>query len=143
MTARYELHHLDDARERGVGELRRLTRGPVVIVTYDAAVARAMWPMDYLPEVAKLDGRIFPPTEQLCGWLGGSTRVEVIPIARDTPDWTLGSFWAHPERVLDPAARVATSGFAPDARSHRRPRRPCRGGGPRLGRLGRAPRRPP
>jgi hypothetical protein len=24
----------------------------------------------------------------------------------------LGSFWAHPERVLDPAARAATSGFA-------------------------------
>jgi hypothetical protein len=24
----------------------------------------------------------------------------------------LGSFWAHPERVLDPKARAATSGFA-------------------------------
>jgi hypothetical protein len=24
----------------------------------------------------------------------------------------LGSFWAHPERVLDPQARNATSGFA-------------------------------
>jgi hypothetical protein len=24
----------------------------------------------------------------------------------------LGSFWAHPERVLDPVARNATSGFA-------------------------------
>jgi hypothetical protein len=23
-----------------------------------------------------------------------------------------GSFWAHPERVLDPAARAVTSGFA-------------------------------
>jgi hypothetical protein len=35
-----------------------------------------------------------------------------VEIASDTPDWTLGSFWAHPERVLDPAARAATSGFA-------------------------------
>ena len=68
---------------------------------------------DYLPEVAELDARIFPPVEQLSpAWLGGGTRVEVVPIARDTPDWTLGSFWAHPERVLDPAARAATSGFA-------------------------------
>ena len=32
--------------------------------------------------------------------------------ARETPDWTLGSFWAHPERVLDDAARRATSAFA-------------------------------
>ena len=30
----------------------------------------------------------------------------------DTPDWTFAAFWAHPERVLDPAARAATSGFA-------------------------------
>jgi SAM-dependent methyltransferase len=106
------IHHWDDARERGVRELRRVTRGPVVIVTYDAAVAGGMWLMDYLPEVAELDARIFPPVEQVCGWLGGRARVDVVPIARDTPDWTLGSFWAHPERVLDPAARAATSGFA-------------------------------
>ena len=106
------IHHWDDARERGVRELRRVARGPVVIVTYDATVARGMWLMDYLPEVAELDARIFPPTDRVCGWLGGSTRVEVLPVARDTPDWTLGSFWAHPERVLDPAARAATSGFA-------------------------------
>ncbi len=35
-----------------------------------------------------------------------------MPVSRDTPDWTLISFWAHPERVLDAAARSATSGFA-------------------------------
>jgi hypothetical protein len=35
-----------------------------------------------------------------------------MPIPRDTPDWTLGSFWAHPERVLDQHARNTTSGFA-------------------------------
>lgn len=27
-------------------------------------------------------------------------------------NWTLLSFWAHPERVLDPVARAGTSGFA-------------------------------
>ena len=106
------LHHWDDARERGVRELRRVAGGPVVIVTYDAAVAAGMWLMDYLPEVAELDARIFPPPAQLCGSLGGRTRVEAVPIARDTPDWTLRSFSAHPERVLDAAARAATSGFA-------------------------------
>jgi len=36
----------------------------------------------------------------------------VVPVARDTPDWTLMSFWAHPERVLDAGARDGTSGFA-------------------------------
>jgi SAM-dependent methyltransferase len=106
------VHHWDDAGAPGVRELRRVAAGPVVIVTYEAAVARGMWLMDYLPEVAELDARIFAPVEVVCGWLGGRARVEAVPIARDAPDWTLGSFWAHPERVLDPAARAATSGFA-------------------------------
>jgi hypothetical protein len=49
---------------------------------------------------------------QLSEWLGGKTRVEIVPIPRDVTDWMLMSFWAHPERVLDAAARHATSGFA-------------------------------
>lgn len=107
------VHHWDAECEKGVRELRRVARGVVVILTYDAAVSGAMWLMaDYLPEVAALDLEIFPPPEQLAAWLGGDVRIDRIPIPRDTPDWMLGSFWAHPERVLDANARAATSGFA-------------------------------
>jgi SAM-dependent methyltransferase len=107
------VHHWDDERERGVRELRRVARGPVVILTYDPRVSGAMWLMaEYLPEVAALDHAIFPVPEIIAGWLGGRVVVEPVPIHRDTPDWMLGSFWAHPERVLDAAARAATSGFA-------------------------------
>jgi len=84
-----------------------------VILTYDPAVSSEMWLMaDYLPEVAELDRRTFPAPDLLVDRLGGRTRIEVVPIPRDTPDWMLGSFWAHPERVLDQRARNATSGFA-------------------------------
>jgi SAM-dependent methyltransferase len=107
------IHHWDDELERGIQELRRVARDTVVILTYDPAVSGEMWLMaDYLPEVAQLDRRIFPTPELLVRWLAGETRVEVVPIRRDTPDWMLGSFWAHPERVLDEGARNATSGFA-------------------------------
>ncbi len=107
------LHHWDEHREKGVRELRRVARGPVVILTYDATVSGAMWLMaDYLPEVAELDLRTFPHPEQIAEWLGGDVRIDAVPIPNDTPDWMLGSFWAHPERVLDPDARAATSGFA-------------------------------
>ncbi len=107
------VHHWDHEREAGVRELRRVARGPVVIVTFDAQVSGAMWLMaDYLPEVAALDRKIFPPMAQIAEWLGGRTEVEALELGRDTPDWMLGAFWAHPERVLDPGARAATSGFA-------------------------------
>jgi SAM-dependent methyltransferase len=107
------LHHWDLEQEAGVRELRRVARGPVVIATFDPQVSAEMWlPRDYLPEVAELDRRIFPPPARLADWLGGDVQSTVIPIAADSPDWTFAAFWAHPERVLDPAARAATSGFA-------------------------------
>lgn len=107
------IHHWDDQRESGVRELRRVARGPVVIVTYDADVCAEMWLYrDYLPEAAALDRATFPPIERLIGWLGGHVRVEPVMNSRDTPDWTFGSFWAHPERVLDTEARRSTSAFS-------------------------------
>lgn len=107
------VHHWDEGRERGVRELRRVARGPVVILTIDPRVSGEMWLMaDYLPEVAELDRCIFPLPEQMVRWLGGDARIEPIPVRRDSPDWSLISYWAHPERVLDGEARAATSGFA-------------------------------
>jgi SAM-dependent methyltransferase len=107
------IHHWDKDQERGVKEMRRVARGPVVILTFDPEVSSSMWLMaDYLPEVAELDRRIFPPPETLARWLDADVSVRKVPIPRDTPDWTLSSFWAHPERVLDAQARKSTSGFA-------------------------------
>jgi len=107
------IHHWDEDQERGLREMRRVARGPVVILTFDPEVSARMWLMaDYLPEVAELDRRTLPGPETLARWLGGEVDVRVVPISRDTPDWMLGSFWAHPERVLDARARSSTSGFA-------------------------------
>jgi SAM-dependent methyltransferase len=107
------VHHWDGEREAGVRELRRVATGPVAILTYLPEVSSEMWLVkDYLPEVGKLDSLIFPAPERLATWLGGSVVVETIPVQRDSPDWMFGSFWAHPERVLDREARAATSGFA-------------------------------
>ena len=107
------LHHWDAEQEQGVRELRRVARDTVVILTYDPRVSEQMWLVaEYLPEVAELDHEIFPHPELVVTWLGGDARIETIELSRETPDWMLGSFWAHPERVLDPNARGGTSGFA-------------------------------
>ena len=107
------VHHWDSEQERGVRELRRVARGPVVLLTIDARVSGQMWLFaDYLPEVADLDHASFPAPERLARWLGGPVRTRVVEVPRDTTDGMLLSFWAHPERVLEPAARAATSGFA-------------------------------
>jgi hypothetical protein len=107
------IHHGAAARASGVRELRRVATGPVAILTYVPEVSNEMWLVkDYLPEVGRLDRQIFPATDELAAWLGGRVEVQTVPVHRDSPDWTFGSFWAHPERVLDRDARNATSGFA-------------------------------
>lgn len=107
------LHHWKPRAEEGVRQMRGVATGPVVIVTIDAVVSARNWLMaDYLHEVAALDLEIFPPPEQIRGWLSPDATIEIVPIARTSPDWSLLSFWAHPERVLDEGARNATSGFA-------------------------------
>ena len=107
------LHHWHPDQRAGVMEMRRVARHRVIVVTVDPEVSGRMWLMaDYLPEVVELDHRIFPSPSTIAGWLGNPAEIRVVPISRDTPDGTLMSFWAHPERVLDPDARNVTSGFA-------------------------------
>lgn len=107
------LHHWDDEQDAGLREMQRVARGPVVLLTYDPIVSAEMWLMkDYLTEAAELDLRIFPSMRKLKDQLAGDVKIVDVPIHRDSPDWSLGSFWAHPERVLDEKARSATSGFA-------------------------------
>ncbi len=106
------LHHWDGHQEQGVREMCRVARDRVVILTIDPEVSVRMWLMaDYLHEVAALDARTCPLPAEIAEWIGNA-RVEIMPISRGTPDWTLMSFWAHPERVLNADARAATSGFA-------------------------------
>ncbi len=107
------LHHWHPHQERGIREICRVTRGPIAIATVDAEVSARMWLMaDYFPEVRDLDLEIFPQLETLASYLDRPFEIDVVPISRDTPDHSLMSFWAHPERVLDPQARAVTSGFA-------------------------------
>ena len=107
------MHHWHPRQKRGVQEMCRVARDRVVIVTIDPRVSGRMWLMaDYFPEVAALDTATFPCPDAIVRWMDRPARVEVVPVPRDTPDGMLLSFWAHPERVLDPGARAATSGFA-------------------------------
>ena len=104
------VHHWDQDKEAGVRELRRVTKGRIAIVTYDTEVESTMWLVrDYLPEVGVLDSSTFPSLAELSSWLGGKVDIITVPVPRDTPDWSFGSFWAHPERILSREARAAVS----------------------------------
>jgi SAM-dependent methyltransferase len=105
------LHHWDDPLA-GLRELRRIARGPVVVLTCDPDAAGALWLVrDYLPELAEIDRARFPTIDETVAALGGRARIERVPIPHDCRDGFLGAFWRRPERYLEPAVRPGISTF--------------------------------
>jgi SAM-dependent methyltransferase len=104
------VHHWDD-QLRGLAEMRRVASRRVVVFTYDADQADALWLVrDYLPEIAVLDRDRFLPLDDLVEALGGA-HVARVPIPHDCRDGMLGAFWRRPERYLDPALPAGNSGL--------------------------------
>lgn len=106
------MHHWADV-SRGLAEMRRIARRRIVLLTIDVEIEAQMWLLrDYVPELLERDRAEFPAIDRVVGELGGSPAVTTIPVPADCQDGFLLAFWSHPEAVLDPGARAATSGFA-------------------------------
>ncbi|MFD8914966.1 class I SAM-dependent methyltransferase [Streptomyces sp. NPDC059575] len=105
------VHHWSDL-EAGIGELRRIARQRIVILTFDPDINRRFWLLEeYLPEAAALDGTRAVAVEQLAALLGGA-RIETVPVPHDCTDGFLAAFWRRPEAYLDPEVRAGISLFA-------------------------------
>jgi len=83
VTATVTIHQWRDV-EQGLREMRRVSRGLVVVLTVDAPALRPFWLTDYIPEVA---------------------------VPRDCSDGFGDAFFARPEAFLQPDVRAATSGL--------------------------------
>lgn len=102
------VHHWSDPA-RGLAEMRRVARGPVVICTFDPA-QRGCWLTDYLPELIALDERILPPIADYKRWLG-PVEVVPVPVPHDCSDGFLYAYWRRPRAYLDPRVRAGISSF--------------------------------
>lgn len=102
------VHHWAD-KEKGLREMRRVTRGPVVLLTYDAAV-RGFWLADYIPELVALDEAQMPPIADYEKWLG-PVDLSPVPIPHDCTDGFLCAYWRRPAAYLDARIRAAMSSF--------------------------------
>jgi SAM-dependent methyltransferase len=92
----------------GLAELRRVSRGPVVIFTFELESLPA-WQVEFLREGLVRERPRFPAIEEIASALGGRTRVERIPTPGDCADGFFEAFWKRPEALLDPRIRSAQS----------------------------------
>jgi hypothetical protein len=89
--------------------MRRVTRGPVVLLTYDPSY-RGFWLADYIPELVKLDEVIMPRMTEYEEWLG-SVEISAVPVPHDCTDGFLYAYWRRPSAYLDPRITAAMSSF--------------------------------
>ena len=102
------VHHWSD-KEKGLKEMRRVTRGPVVLLTFDPAY-RGQWLTDYIPELVTLDDAQMPRMTDYEKWLG-SVEISAVPIPHDCTDGFLYAYWRRPAAYLDPRIRTGMSSF--------------------------------
>ena len=102
------VHHWSD-QAKGLREMRRVTRGPVVLLTYDPSFL-GFWLADYVPQLIDLDERRMPRLAVYKACLG-SVSITDVPIPQDCSDGFLCAYWRRPFAYLDPEVRKAMSSF--------------------------------
>ncbi|HWH20970.1 MAG TPA: class I SAM-dependent methyltransferase [Solirubrobacterales bacterium] len=101
------IHHWQD-RARGLAELRRVARGPVVVFTFELGELVG-WQRDYFAEAIAIEEPRFGTAERVAAELGGEVRIERIPTPADCVDGFFEAFWNRPEAMLDPLVRSSQS----------------------------------
>jgi SAM-dependent methyltransferase len=104
------VHHWPDL-EAGLAEIRRVTRGPVVIMTADPEAIADLWLSDYSPEYEEVQRGRYPSLDRITEALGGRLAVRPLLIPLDCRDGFVDAFYGRPEALLDPAVRRGQSGW--------------------------------
>lgn len=109
--AAFTVHQWKDLHG-GLREMRRVTRGPVVILTCDPAALPRSWINDYAPEVIATEASRYPTITDVRSGLGGTVTVEQVPIPLGCVDGFSEAYYGRPEALLDPGARRANSAWS-------------------------------
>jgi SAM-dependent methyltransferase len=110
------VHHWSD-RARGLAEMDRAARGPVVLYTRDPRAVPTWWLHHYFPATARLEASRETPLGQIAQLLGRHLEVIPAPIPADCTDGFNAAYWRRPRAYLDPRIWRSMSALAliPDA----------------------------
>jgi SAM-dependent methyltransferase len=103
------IHQWSDV-DAGLRELRRVSRGPVVLLSFDGDAMKDFWLYQYAPEMLDVEAARYPSLDTIAAALGRVTAAPV-PIPLDCVDGFVEAFYGRPECLLDPAVRAAQSSW--------------------------------
>ena len=104
------IHHWPD-RVKGLQEIRRVTKGPIVIMTFDSSAATDFWMFDYCPEMKVVEQKRYGALSSIVDALPGSNEIIPIPVPIDCTDRFQVALYARPEEFLNPEVRSSQSAW--------------------------------
>lgn len=109
--ASFTIHQWTDLAA-GLKEMRRVTTGPVAILTCDPGEVEAFWLNDYAPLVLSTEARRYPSVDHIRAAIGGTVVSLPVPIPLHCVDGFNEAYYGRPERLLEPGARTACSAWS-------------------------------
>ncbi len=109
--ATFSVHQWSDLRQ-GLGEMRRVARGPVLVLSCDPDLLERSWLHAYAPEMIAVEARRYPAMDTIAAALGGNVEIKAVPIPLNCVDGFGEAYYGRPERMLDPGARLANSAWS-------------------------------
>ena len=104
------VHQWRDLRA-GLQEMRRVSRGPVIVLTFDGDALDRFWLADYAPELIAVERRRYPAISRVVDILGGG-QVHDVPIPIDCVDGFTEAFYARPHAFLREDVRRSQSAWS-------------------------------
>ena len=112
----FTIHQWSDLKA-GLGEMRRVTRGPVLILTCDPDEVQSFWLNDFAPDVLSTEARRYPSMASIREGLGTDIDILPVPIPLQCRDGFNEAYYGRPEMLLEGGARLSCSAWsfvAPD-----------------------------
>jgi SAM-dependent methyltransferase len=107
----FTIHQWPDLKA-GLSEMRRVTRGPVAILTCDPDEVQAFWLNDYAPDVLSTEARRYPSMDAIREALGTKIDIRAVPIPLDCRDGFNEAYYGRPEMLLEDGARLSCSAWS-------------------------------
>ncbi|MCK5829600.1 MAG: class I SAM-dependent methyltransferase [Methylococcales bacterium] len=102
--------------EKAIEEMARVSKGNIVLFTFDPREVDTPWIADYFPEVWEEAFAFFSPLSEIKKQIESVTDKKVtshvFELPHDLTDYFAAAGWRRPEMYLDPIVRSCMSAFA-------------------------------
>lgn len=95
----------------GLREMRRVTRGPIVLMSCLPERVEDFWLAQYAPRMTAIEASRYPGLDQITAALG-KVEVQAVSIPLHCTDGFNEAYYGRPERLLEEGARVANSAWS-------------------------------